>query len=182
MELRRCEFANLWKVQVPLQGRLWGELLRHLRHRRGVIGDALELIGDMVHREKVSQVTRNRTLCRDRGGDHADDFMLHRIDVAVVDDDLLSERGVMRGEGGEGVSDCRFSEAPHAHDDLLDLSQLTVERVTSPLRRRRCASATRRAREDLVDLVFYPTRLFFVTHSQLLPGFPLAIRYIVAPR
>ena len=80
VELRRCEFADLWEVKVPLKGRLWGELLRHLRHRRGVIGDALELIGDMVHREKVSQVARNWALCCDRGGDYADDLMLHGIE------------------------------------------------------------------------------------------------------
>ena len=43
VELCGGELANLWEVQVTLQCRLWRQLLRHLRHRRGMVGDALAL-------------------------------------------------------------------------------------------------------------------------------------------
>ena len=70
MDKDRRAFGHLGEADVVGERRLRGELDDLFRDRRGVVADPLQLVGHVIERQQVAQVTRDRLLGGDR---HADE-------------------------------------------------------------------------------------------------------------
>ena len=98
-----------------------------------MVAHPLELVGDVVERQQVAQVARDRLLGRDRDRDQPRDRPLRLVDDRVALDDLERQRGIVGGQRPARLADGRLDERAHAQDRVADERLVAIERLARRL-------------------------------------------------
>ena len=124
----RGQAPHLGDPDVLGKGRVRCHVPDSLGDVRDRVADPFELVGDVVERQEVSQVARDRRLGRDRANDVVERLGLHRVDLDVTLDHGQRQRRVVRLERLDGHADALLDETRHPEERLLDEPFLVVQR------------------------------------------------------
>jgi hypothetical protein len=114
-----------------------------------MVAHPLQLVGHVVERQQVAQVTGDRLLGGDRGRDHRRRLALDLVDPGVIEDHLERGLGIVGDQGVDRRPDLVLDLSAHAQDVVLDLVQLAI--VDLPLGVSRDGRSHRRFRNAVHD-------------------------------
>jgi len=99
---------------------------RRLGDLLGFVTDALEVGGDLDHRQHQAQVARGRLALGDDVGAFVIELDLGEVDRLVAVDDGVEQVELAAAQALERAAHLRFGEAAHVEDATADLFELDV--------------------------------------------------------
>ena len=96
----------------------------------GVVAHALEVDDDREHGDDDAQVNGHRGLLGEHGQRLLVDLVARAVDLGVVADDGVGERGVALDERLHGALDLPVHHRAHLDDAVLEVDQVATEMFT----------------------------------------------------